>query len=107
MAGLTNKEALTNLKKLKRKLNNQFKIQKFMLFGSRARGDWLLNSDVDIILVSNDFKKLKFKERCAEVIGYWNSPIDLEPLCYTLEEFKRKSKEIGIVKQAIKEGINI
>ena len=60
MAGLTNKEALTNLKKLKRKLNNQFKIQKFMLFGSRARGDWLLNSDVDIILVSNDFKKLKF-----------------------------------------------
>ena len=107
MTGLTNKEVLTNLKKLKSRLNNQFKIQKFMLFGSRARDDWLLNSDVNIILISSDFKKLKFKERSAEVIGHWDGPIDLEPLCYTPEEFKRKSKEIGIVRQAIKDGIRV
>jgi len=107
MTGLTNKEVLTKLKKLKSRLNNQFKIQKFMLFGSRARDDWLLNSDVNIILISSDFKKLKFKERSAEVIGHWDGPIDLEPLCYTPEEFKRKSKEIGIVRQAIKDGIRV
>jgi len=107
MTGLTNKKVLTKLKKLKSRLNNQFKIQKFMLFGSRARDDWLLNSDVNIILISSDFKKLKFKERSAEVIGHWDGPIDLEPLCYTPEEFKRKSKEIGIVRQAIKDGIRV
>ena len=107
MVGLTNKEVLIKLKRLKIKLNNRFKIQKFMLFGSRARDDWLLNSDVDVILISADFKELKFVERSAEIIGYWNSPTDLEPLCYTPEEFKRKSKEIGIVRQAIKEGIEI
>ena len=107
MVGLTNKEVLTKLKKLKIKLNNHFRIRKFMLFGSRARDDWLLKSDVDIILISSDFKKLKFKERSAEIIGHWDGPIDLEPLCYTPEEFKRKSMEIGIVRQAIKEGINI
>ena len=107
MTGLTNKEVLTKLKKLKSRLNNQFKIQKFMLFCSRARDDWLLNSDVNIILISSDFKKLKFKERSAEVIGHWDGPIDLEPLCYTPEEFKRKSKEIGIVRQAIKDGIRV
>jgi len=107
MVGLTNKQVLKKLKILKRQLNNQFKIQKFMLFGSRARGDWLLKSDIDILIVSRDFKKLKFVERSAEVIDFWDNFIDLEPLCYTPEEFKRKSREIGIVRQAIKEGIEI
>ncbi|MCJ7675294.1 MAG: hypothetical protein MUO33_09105 [Sedimentisphaerales bacterium] len=32
-------------------------------------------------------------------------PIEIEPLCYTPEEFEAKKKQIGIVIEAIKEGM--
>ena len=39
---------------------------------------------------------------------FWKHyPLDIEPLCYTPEEFKIKSKEHGIIRQAINEGIEI
>gem|GEM_PF-4438397 len=31
----------------------------------------------------------------------------LVPLCYTPEEFEEKKKEIGIVRQAVEEGIDL
>ena len=37
----------------------------------------------------------------------WKEDYPLEVLCYTPEEFKRKSKKTGIVSEAIKEGIYI
>jgi len=32
-------------------------------------------------------------------------PIEIEPLCYTPEESEAKKKQIGIVSEAIKEGV--
>jgi len=103
----TNERVKKILRTYIKKVNKKFKLEKAILFGSRARGDYLLNSDVDMILVSKDFKKLKFKERMAEVLECWDEYIDIEPLCYTPEEFEKKKKQIGIVNQAIKEGILI
>jgi hypothetical protein len=37
---------------------------------------------------------------------FWQHwPIEIEPLCYTPEEFEVKKNQIGIVSEAIKEGI--
>jgi len=39
---------------------------------------------------------------------FWNHyPLDIEPLCYTPEEFEKKKKQIGIVSRAVKEGIEL
>ncbi len=103
----TNERIMSQLSIFKKKVNKKFNLQQFILFGSRARGDYLLRSDVDILLVSSDFQKLDFRQRMAEVITYWDEMVDLEPLCYTPEEFERKKKQIGIVRQAVKEGIEI
>jgi predicted nucleotidyltransferase len=85
-----------------------YRVDKAILFGSRARGDHFKDSDYDIILVSPDFKGVFFTERIARVYDFWKHyPAEIEPLCYTPEEFKTKSKEHGIVKAAIKEGIEI
>jgi len=34
-------------------------------------------------------------------------PVDLEVLCYSPEELKSKKKEIGLVREALKQGIAI
>ena len=106
MVKYTNEEIIRLLKKFIRKVNKKFKLEQVILFGSRARGDYLINSDVDLILVSKDFENLPFRKRMVEVIGDWDAYLDLEVLCYTPEEFNRKKEEEGIVKYALKEGIN-
>ncbi|MGP3667157.1 MAG: nucleotidyltransferase domain-containing protein [Candidatus Bathyarchaeota archaeon] len=78
-----------------------------LLFGSRVSGEYLTDSDIDLIVVSNRFKDVEFVERPANVLRILyregvKEPLDI--LCYTVEEFKRKSQEIGIVKEALKTG---
>ena len=97
---------IDNLKEFKRKISLKYNIDKIILFGSRARGDNLENSDVDVIVVSSDFNG-SIRHRSSEILEYWDTYPDLEVICYTPEEFKRKKKEIGLVQTAVKQGIVI
>lgn len=103
----TNKRITELLSQYLKKVNKKFKIEKAILFGSRARDDWLLNSDVDLILISEDFENIPFRKRMSEVIGYWDEYVDLEVICYTPEEFNKLSKMITIAKEAKEKGIII
>ncbi len=89
------------------KIKKKYSIKKFILFGSRARGDHLKGSDFDIIIVSDTFSRIPFMDRIPPLYQYWKAKQDLEVICYTPEEFLRKSKEHGIVRRAIKEGIEL
>lgn len=84
-----------------------FRIKQAILFGSRARGDWLKESDWDLLLVSRDFEGIPFPERIRRVLALWSGPVDLEVLCYTPQEFSRKRKQIGVVRTATREGIDL
>ncbi len=85
-------------------VHERFPLERAVLFGSRARGDELAESDYDLILVSRGFASLPFAERIASVQERWALREDLEPLCYTPDEFSRKSREIGTVSEALREG---
>jgi len=98
-----NREIGAFVEKLKKKIN----IERVIVFGSRARGDYLADSDVDLIIISKDFEEVPFYERMDKLILLWESPLDLKALCYTPEEFEQKKKEIGIVAEAVEEGIEI
>jgi len=74
-------------------------------FGSRARGDALSTSDLDLILVSPRFAAVPFLKRPVEVLEALAYPGGLELLCYTPEEFEEKRGEFGIVRVALEEGI--
>ena len=74
-------------------------------FGSRARGDALSTSDLDLILVSPSFEAVPFLRRPVVVLEALDSPPGLELLCYTPEEFEAKRGEFGIVRVALQEGI--
>jgi len=91
-----------------RRVREKYEITQAIFFGSRARGDYLADSDYDVILVSPDFRGIFFSQRSALMYDYWTHwPLDIEPLCYTPEEFEAKKQQIGIVSEAVKEGINV
>ena len=78
-----------------------------LLFGSFARGDHRKWSDIDILIVSKDFKYIRKVKRPVKLYDYWTYKHPIDFLCYTPEEFKRLSKRVTIVREAIKEGIEI
>ena len=38
---------------------------------------------------------------------YWEGLVTLEPICYTPAEFEEKREMIGIVNEAVREGIDL
>lgn len=90
------------------KVREKYRITQALLFGSRARGDHLTDSDYDVLLVSPDFDGIFFSQRSALMYDFWTHwPLEIEPLCYTPEEFEMKKQQIGIVSEAVKEGIGL
>ena len=90
------------------KVRGRFRIEQALLFGSRARGDELVDSDYDVILVSPDFQGVFFSQRSALMYDFWTHwPLEIEPLCYTPEEFETKKKQIGLVSEAVREGVPV
>lgn len=94
------------LKKFKKKIK-KFGVDKIILFGSRAGGNFRKDSDFDILVVSKKFEGKRWNERPLEIYLSWDEKEPLEILCYTPEEFNRGKKELGIVQEALKEGIEI
>ncbi len=78
-----------------------------ILFGSRARGDALETSDVDLIVISEKFKGVPFPRRLVMLQEQWRSPLFLQAIPYTPEEFRRLSGESSLLKRALSEGIRI
>ena len=95
------------LKEFKKRVNRTIKIERMILFGSRARGDERKNSDVDIILVSKEFKNQKSFRRSPQIYLKWKSEYGTDIICLTPEELERKKSQIGIIKTALREGVEI
>ena len=101
-------ESLKNqLKQFKILLNVDFPVAKMILFGSRAIGKTNKWSDVDLIVVSKKFYNLDFFQRGAKMYDYWNLNLPVDFLCYTPKEFDKLKKQITIVREATKQGIEI
>jgi predicted nucleotidyltransferase len=63
-------------------LRERFAPLRAIAFGSRARGDALSTSDLDLILVSPRFAAAPFLRRPVEVLEALDYPGGLELLCY-------------------------
>ena len=78
-----------------------------IFFGSRTSNDYDTYSDIDLVIVSSKFKKLKSFQRPTIIRLKWNLEYSVDMLCYTPEEFERGKKTPSIVKEAIETGIEI
>ncbi|MBS3093120.1 nucleotidyltransferase domain-containing protein [Candidatus Pacearchaeota archaeon] len=95
------------LQKFLDKVKKTTRIEKAILFGSTATGKAHGESDVDILIISKDFKNVKSYKRSPQFYLAWNLPYDGDILCLTPEEFEKKKKQIGIIKTAVEEGIEL
>ena len=67
--------------------------QKIILYGSYAKGCSREGSDIDLIVISEDFKGMNIRER-LEILGLASGRIfePIEALGYTPEEIKNKKE---------------
>ncbi len=91
-------------------LKPYLKIKKVILFGSWAKGRAHPESDIDFIIISPDFKKMRFMERLVFLSKmrkekFMSPPLDI--LGYTSEEFEKLSKESQVISEAKEKGIPI
>jgi predicted nucleotidyltransferase len=84
-----------------------YELNDVIIYGSRGRGDYDAESDVDIIIVSPDFQGEDYYDRATDIDFSWDIeryPIpDIIPL--TLEEFEhRRTAEGDVVREADRDG---
>jgi predicted nucleotidyltransferase len=90
---------------------SDFKIEKIFLFGSYATGKTRKDSDIDLIVISSDFKRMNFLERLEFLSSlrknYSTRNNSMDIFGYTPQEFKTIDKESVIMRRAKKEGVEI
>ncbi len=98
-------EKTREMKQFLSAIKKKFHPSKVILFGSRARGDYMEESDYDLLIVSNEFVNYDWRGRIIEVIKLANGKFSLDVICLTEEEFEKRKKELSIVNEAVKEGV--
>jgi predicted nucleotidyltransferase len=89
------------------RLERRYRPRLVVVFGSRARGEALVESDLDLLVVSERFRGVPFLERAWRLLAELELPFAADVLCYTPEEFARKRRELGIVSLALEEGLRL
>jgi predicted nucleotidyltransferase len=97
----------TEIQEFVRAVKKHINVELIILFGSRARGEALKDSDFDFVIVSPDFKDIFFTDRLKMLYEFWDHSQALEALCYTPAEFNEKAGQISIVREAVREGIDV
>lgn len=70
------------------------------LFGSFAKGDWLEDSDIDIIVVSEKFEGKPMPERVNAIRKLASDNLAFEILAYTPKELEEAITKSTIVQEA-------
>lgn len=86
------------------------RVEKALLFGSAARGKMTKHSDIDLIVLSKDFQKMRLDKRLvmlSRLRGYEYSAWPMDILGYTPSEFEQLAKLSDMFAEAKKDGIEI
>ncbi len=92
------------LKDFLKRVHARFPLERAILFGSRARGEELKNSDYDLVLVSEAFRGIPYPERVGAILALWTMDVGLEPIPLTPEEFAERAGKITVVAEAVRTG---
>jgi len=80
---------------LLKKLKDELKVEEVHIFGSRVYGTPLKESDIDILIISEEFKNKSFIENMIRVNKMLDGNLDIEIFPYTREDIiKYKGKRL-------------
>jgi predicted nucleotidyltransferase len=97
------RELVRFLKRLKRELG----VVEVYIFGSRVYGNPLLESDLDMIVVSEEFGKRSFIENMELLSRTWDGSFTVEMFPYTPEQLRKYAERKTVVSEALRKGIRI
>lgn len=99
-----NKEIMNTIKTYIEKVKSIYEIEAIIIFGSYAKGLENENSDIDIAIVSKDFKDLL--DDGAKLSGMtWKIDTRIEPHPIELNDYIKKDNPF--IKEIIKTGIKV
>jgi len=101
------KSVVKDIERFYKNISAEVPLKRMIFFGSRARGKAHKDSDVDLLLVSSKFRGVRPLNRSPDLYLKWDSDYAVDLICLTPEEFNQRKKELGIVNEAVKEGIEI
>ena len=81
--------------------------KKVLLFGSRARGDWSLKSDFDVLVILKRSQHKRFFDRIPRYLDLFSKvPLPADVFPYSGNEFERMQKNGNrLILRALKDGI--
>jgi uncharacterized protein len=96
---------------LKEKLDlirREYSPTRLIVFGSRAEGRGREDSDIDILVVSERFRDIRFPNRMGQFLNTVWPDVPVDAICYTPEEFEiMLHGQSSFVRNAIEHGIEI
>ena len=87
-------------------LSLEIQIDKVVLFGSYAKGNYGVDSDVDLAIFSDSFKDMDRIESIKYLLKKARKykGIDLQPISFTKKDYEEK---MGIVEDVLKTGVEV
>lgn len=86
------------------RLKEQIRVDRIIVFGSRARGEALNQSDVDVAVISPSFADMPWVRRLEFLSVNWRYNVPGECFGYTPEEFETRGDELGFVGEIQRHG---
>jgi predicted nucleotidyltransferase len=83
------------------------KVEQAILFGATADGTRLADSDVDLIVISEDFKGLPLPQRYLILQKNWTENVELEAFGFTKQEYDNLKTKSIVVGEADEKGIRL
>jgi predicted nucleotidyltransferase len=84
------------------------RVEEIIIFGSTARGERLWDSDIDLIVISEDFAEMNLHERRVFLLRFWkHKRIVLEGFGLTREEYNDRVKKSLWFKEIDKYGVKL
>ena len=95
------------LEKFSSAVSKKIHLSALILFGSRAQGHPRKYSDVDLLVVSPDFRGKAFG-RTRKLYSLWKIDLPVDFICLTPEEFEEKrGSRLNVIGIAAGKGIRI
>jgi len=66
------------------------RVSEVFLFGSWARGDYLVYSDLDLVVVSEDWEGMPYVERLSILYRLWDKRVDADFIALTPRELAER-----------------
>ncbi|RLI82561.1 hypothetical protein DRP07_04950 [Archaeoglobales archaeon] len=87
-----------------KKISRKYGIRKAVVFGSSVRGEFGKDSDIDLIVISDEFEGVSPLKRPVKLYLEWDLDYPVDFICYTTKEFEKLEKRPSLVREALKEG---